>query len=309
MQSNPLSPAAPTIAEVTAVDYWRSVCPALTISDVSAAPIARVPDLRAFAANFREEGYINVPDIFPPESISLLRDGIQRLVDRGIPPPFAFVYDEYWTVFQSLSTHLTAVLGAGYQMLPDIWAWYVKPSNDASGWPPHRDRSRAALDADNTPQSLTVWLPLTDATPLNGCMYVLPARYDPDLHATTVPEGGIYRLAGADLQNIRALPAPAGSLLAWSQALLHWGGRASHLATTPRCSIAAQFQRGNLPPFEHPLLDPHVLPTFPARIGLIGQLICAFSGFLTYPAEIRLLATALKWKYWSRQATQVLARG
>lgn len=309
MESNPNSPAQPTMAEVTAVDYWRSLCPALTISDTSTSPVARIPDLRSLSATLRDEGYINLPEIFPSDTVSLLREGIQRLVDRGVPPPFAFVYDEYWTIFQGISTHLSEVLGAGYQMLPDIWAWHVKPSNDASGWPPHRDRPKGTLDPDNTPRALTVWLPLTDATPLNGCMYVLPARYDSDLHAGTVPDGGIYRLAGADLQNIRALPAPAGSLLAWSQALLHWGGRASHLATTPRCSIAAQFQRGNLPAFEAPLLDPRKLPPFAARIGLIGHLICGFSGFLNYPAEIRLLATALKWKYWSREATPVSAQG
>lgn len=220
------------------------------------------------------------------------------LHEHGIPPPFAFVYDEFWQIFRSLEPFLSHVLGAGYRMLPDLWVWYVLPSNRASGWVPHRDRVVPTLQPDNTPNSLTVWLPLTAATPLNGCMYVLPAAYDPDLHNPGVSVGSKFHFTDENVQNIRALPAPAGSLLAWNQALVHWGGRASDLGTAPRCSIALQFQRGDVPALEDMLLDPHVLPSLEERVGLIGRLITVFSGFLSFPPEVRVLATALEWKYW-----------
>lgn len=54
----------------------------------------------------------------------------------------------------------------------------MPPSDQGAGWGPHRDRVQPTLDEDNSPHSLTVWLPFTDATPLNGCMYVLPAHHD-----------------------------------------------------------------------------------------------------------------------------------
>jgi len=286
------------------MEFWLQLCPGFSIGSRPAAPASRLPDLGPLLAVLREEGYVQAPDVFVPADVARLQDGIRRLVGQGILPAFAFVYDEYWHIFQSLSAFLSAALGPGFQMLPDLWAWYVPPSNEAAGWQPHRDRSGAAIRPDNSPDSLTVWLPLTDATPLNGCMYVLPARHDPNLHAVTLPENGVFQLAGESLQNIRALPATAGSLLAWNQALLHWGGRASHLGAHPRCSIAAQFQRGDLPAFERPLLNPQAPPSFAERIGLIGHLICGFSGFLALPAELRVLAAALDWKHWRASAAR-----
>lgn len=47
---------------------------------------------------------------------------------------FAFVYDELWQAFRSLSEFLSHVLGPGYRALPDFWVWHVNPSDDAVGW-------------------------------------------------------------------------------------------------------------------------------------------------------------------------------
>ena len=77
-----------------------------------------------------------------------------------------------------MAAFLEAGLGKGYRALPDFWVWHVIPSPNAAGWAPHRDRTEATLDRNNMPQSMTVWLPFTDATPLNGYIYVLPAHLD-----------------------------------------------------------------------------------------------------------------------------------
>ena len=50
--------------------------------------------------------------------------------------------------------------------MPGFWAWYLPPSEDAAGWSPHRDRLQKALDDDNSPHVLTIWLALSDATPI-----------------------------------------------------------------------------------------------------------------------------------------------
>ncbi|MEY2879758.1 MAG: hypothetical protein RLZZ15_2138 [Verrucomicrobiota bacterium] len=291
--------------EASTADFWRQLCPDLALEGNVSPPAARLDDLAGLGRLVREEGYVNTPGVLDPAAVARTRSGVERLAARGIPPVFAWVYDECWLLYRSLQPFLAHVLGADYRMLPDVWAWFVKPSNDAAGWVPHRDRSAQTFDDDGSARALTVWLPLTDTTPLNGCIYILPPHVDPGLHAAggpLEPADGKYHFAGDAVQNIRALPAPAGSLLAWHQSLLHWGSRASRLGANPRCSIAAQFQRADVAPYETPLLDPHVLPPFSQRLGLIGHLICMFSGFLSLPPETRALGTALQWKYWKKPA-------
>ena len=288
-----------TSAEATSPVFWRELVPDLSIDGGGASPPLMRAEFDSLLPALHDEGYVNTPGVFAPAFVARLHEGIRVLHAHGIPPPFAFVYDEYWRIFQSLAPFLVAVLGENYRVLPDLWAWYVQPSNTSAGWTPHRDRPRSTLAADNRPNSLTVWLPLTDTTPLNGCIYVLPAHLDPDIRRPEATANNKFNFPSETLQNIRALPATAGSLLAWNQSLLHWGSRASRLGFAPRCSIALQFQRGELPPFEKPLLDPTALPPFHDRLGLIGQLIVGFSGFLSFQPEIRLLGNALRWKYWA----------
>jgi hypothetical protein len=147
-------------------------------------------------------------------------------------------------------------------------------------------------------------MPVTDATTLNGCMYVLPHHLDAALRQLG-PKGEIGSTQVA-LPDIRALPAAAGSLLAWHQMLLHWGSRASRLGTSPRCSIAVEFQRGEIPPFEKNLIKPQAPISFEARLGLIGQLTRRYAGFHSYQAPlIQVLAQSLEARFFSKFADEV----
>lgn len=55
---------------------------------------------------------------------------------------------------------------------------YVDPNRGDVGFSPHRDRqpddSAATFRPDGTAMYTTLWLPLTDATPENSCLYVIP---------------------------------------------------------------------------------------------------------------------------------------
>ena len=67
-----------------------------------------------------------------------------------------------------------------------------------------------------------MWLPLTDATLDNSCLYCLPAQHDPGHSA----EAGAHEHVFSDGQAVRAirsLPCAAGSVVAMSHCLLHWG--------------------------------------------------------------------------------------
>lgn len=282
-----------SIHEAGDPEYWRRLCPGLSIDGAATAPSACLPNPQSLVEALKFEGYVNEPAVFPAEFVARLRDCVGLLAQRGIPPAFAFVYDEFWLSFFSLAPFLEAILGADYQTLPCFWAWNVPPSEEAAGWTPHRDRPNTR-DADGGPQSLTVWLPLSDATPLNGCMYVLPAQHDQNLQRR---EFGTVLVRPDELQNIRALPASAGSLLAWHQELLHWGSRASRRGHAARCSIALEFQRGDLPPFAGRPFRRGTLPSFPERVGMIGHLMRIYSKFQSYAPELQLLAVMLEMKF------------
>ncbi|MCC6647102.1 MAG: phytanoyl-CoA dioxygenase family protein [Polyangiaceae bacterium] len=284
-----------TRAEAERRGFWEELAPGLGIDEARHAAPALVPDPDALCRVLRREGYINAPDVVPREVTEPLTLAVKALHRAGIPLPFAFVYADFWRVFQSVSRFVGAALGKNYRALPDFWVWLVEPRDAAHGWSAHRDRVQPAVDSDDSPNTLTVWLPLTDATPLNGCIYVLPLHLDPrfaerrwdgdDNHVVHRPE------------DVRALPATAGSLLAWNQNLLHWGSRASRMAAGPRVSAAFEFQRGERAPFNSPLLDPAVAPPFLARLGLIGKQVLQYQHMYPLDPDVAALATELRDAY------------
>jgi len=277
---------------VDSLERWLTLCPRLHIEGNLARPEHRFDHIDELLRDLRVEGYVAVPDALPPAVVEPLRDCIELLHRSGIPLAFAFVYDEFWLVWQRVSHFLSTALGGDYRALPDFWAWYVAPDDQGAGWGPHRDRVQPTLEPDNSPHSLTVWLPFTDAVPLNGCMYVLPAHLD-ERFRTRVFDGVGNNLV-PEPQAIRAVPSTAGSLLAWNQNLLHWGGRASRLAAGPRISVAFEFQRGDRPAFNQPLLDPHRVPTFTERLGLIGKQVLQYRHMYPLTPDVEAIAVDLR---------------
>ena len=230
------------------IGFWRTLNPDLAISNmplasVPATGLARDPAMAGvvsrLAADTVREGYFCAPPVIGETQAARLARAVEGLVARGIPPVFCLVYDEFWSMFAGLDPLLRALLGDGYRMMPtDIWAWHVAAREGATGWGPHRDLPRPdAVRANGLPRLLNVWLPLTDVSPDNACMYVLPAHLDPNFPQHV--DGGDFSLQ--DWQNIRALPARAGSPLGWNTQVLHWGGRSSGRAAVPRISVGIYF--------------------------------------------------------------------
>ncbi|TWI42511.1 ectoine hydroxylase-related dioxygenase (phytanoyl-CoA dioxygenase family) [Pseudoduganella flava] len=279
-----LQSAHPLRHAASQIGYWRTLHPDLTITgrplaDTPALPVLTRADVGRLAADTVREGYFHAPQVIAPAYAARLARVVDNLVRNGIPPVFCLVYDEFWNMFAGLDPLLRALLGEGYRLLPaDIWAWHVAPTEGASGWGPHRDLPRLdALRADGRPRVVNVWLPLTDAGPDNACMYVLPAHLDPNFPEHV--DGGRFGLE--DWQNIRALPAHAGSALGWNTQVLHWGGRCSARATAPRISVGIYFRSADCD-LRRPAPDP-------ARTG------CAplpFGPALALPFEARLEAIA-----------------
>jgi hypothetical protein len=252
-------------------EFWLEINPELSISHSSHLPESKADisaeQIESAIARIKQEGYFQMEGLLPAEDVDRLRVGVERLVQRGIRPVFILVYDQVWQMFQRLSPLLSAILGENYRQFPGFWAWHLDPKQQERGWKPHVDRTDSPLRSDRMTDTVNIWIALTEATPLNGCMYIVPANLDPTYGTTERPTE--YQ-QGLDLQSIRALPAKAGSVLCWNGLVYHWGGSCSDRATHARISIANDFQRGDVGAYEQPLLDPFAQLSLSDRLGLIG---------------------------------------
>ncbi|AUN29085.1 phytanoyl-CoA dioxygenase family protein [Niveispirillum cyanobacteriorum] len=279
-----------TSRDLVSPAFWLEHNPSLHVVDVdflnANRPFNINPELAQRARDLvLREGYFHLPGPIPWElPIGAMCDAVGRLKNAGLSPVFAYTYDEFWLIFGKLHHLIRSILGDDYLLLPDFWAWHVDPQAGEAGWSPHRDKGRKSLFPDGTPKSLTIWLPLSNANPLNGCMYVLPA--DRDKTYNTENE---YQWA-PHLPDIRALPATAGDIFCWNQAVLHWGARSSPRSTEPRVSIAFEFQLAKVDPFNKPLMKPMTVPAMDSRISLICKQILQYKHMYPLSPELETLA-------------------
>jgi hypothetical protein len=268
--------------------FWRQTFPELTIigrlTGDFALNILAEPAMVVTGQKMLVEGYFQERDPQLVEITSLLSTAVSRCVQLGIPPVFIFLFDEAWASFFRQHATIAALLGAQYQTLPDFWAWHVDPQAGQAGWRPHRDKGRISLAPDGSPLSLTIWIPLTEATPLNGCMYMLPANRDPVYNTENDKSWQV------DYPSIRALPGQPGDWFCWNQAVLHWGAQSSPFATNPRMSMALEFQRSDMTPFNTPQLGMLPVLNFESRLRLVAKQILQYQHMYPLPEHMQRFA-------------------
>jgi hypothetical protein len=279
-------------AELTSPDTWRARAPHLHIEDVAFirthTPASPTPQqTQAAAAAMRLEGYFQSSIGNWGVDVTALANTVRDLSAAKLSPVFAFLYDEFWIPFYKLHHMYQSLLGGRYAVLPDFWVWDVDPRRGEAGWPPHRDKGYQALLDDRMPKSLTTWIPLSPATPLNGCIYIVPAHLDPT-YAT--PRDGEWKF---ELPSVRALPGNPGDFFIWNQAVLHWGSRTSPLASGSRVSMALEFQRADVPPYNKPLIEPLTILTFDQRLKLVAKQILQYRHMYKVASEMEQMATEI----------------
>jgi ectoine hydroxylase-related dioxygenase (phytanoyl-CoA dioxygenase family) len=129
------------------------------------------------------------------------------------------------------------------------------------------------------PDRLTVWIPLTNATLDNGCLYVIPANVAKNLaQAFKDRETFLRPEVIALLHGCRALPALPGDILAWNFNLLHWGAMRRNVGSPPRIAVSLEFLNEDAAPLPHelPLLDATTIPSLDARRRLVAQAVVDF---------------------------------
>lgn len=283
--------AAPVkVSELDLVNesFWRSTFPELTILGRLTGEFAlnslQPQSLDLASQKIVLEGYFQERDPQLIELSGLLSNAISRCVQMGIPPVFIFLFDEAWASFMRQHATISAMIGPQYQTLPDFWAWHVDPRAGQAGWRPHRDKGHISLNADGSPLSLTIWIPLTEASPLNGCMYMLPANRDPVYNTENDKNWQV------DYPSIRALPGQPGDWFCWNQAVLHWGAQSSPFATNPRMSMALEFQRADVAPFNTPLLGTLPVLNFESRLRLVAKQILQYQHMYPLPEHMQRFA-------------------
>jgi len=274
--------------------YWRRHFPKLSIGQRLTPALrdriltrrARDDEIALLDERMAVDGYIQGRDNTLAKNAPLLAAAVKTCKALEVPPTFLFVFDEVWECFYSLNAMLSHFLG-DYRLLPDFWVWHVDPSHEEAGWAPHRDKGRVSLGPDGRPLSLTVWIPLSVATPLTSCMYVLPKGRDPVYGTEQEYEFQI------DPPAVRALPGGPGDWFCWNQALLHWGSVSSRFADQPRISMALELQRADVKPFNQPLLPPFSSLDFPSRLLLIAKQILQYRHMYRVHPDIEAYAQSI----------------
>jgi len=252
------------------VDYWEALAAGRLhlggSQDASQEVAIPQSERESLQAQLGQGGYLQCSTIaWGAYGVDLeaIAATMEALKQAGWPPGFIFMYDEAWALARVLWGVVQPVLGHEVELEPSLTAFQLSTSqeNDTKtigknfGWP-HRDYNFSESNyADGTPKCLSIWLPVTDATLDNGCMYVVPKEFDPEYeldgsygHMRPAIEGSdsLSTELRFGFQGSRALPAPAGTVLAWHGNLVHWGSPCHCTASTPRASLAFTFRRSDV---------------------------------------------------------------
>lgn len=256
------------------IDYWLALNPNSTISnqpfqDFSELSAFKQEQLDEYAFQLREEGYFQTAPVISTATLAEMHDCIENVRKAGFPATFALVYDVFYQAFAQVHSLFRGILGPDYKLVPNFWVYYIQPNDDGKGFEPHRDAEyENTIDSNGMPNVITFWIAIADADPLNSCMYVLPANRDPEyVDAIKNLKTGATKFA---LEDIRALPAKAGTVSCWDQYIFHWGSRSSKHAKFPRISYAAYCQKGDIPPVDDMVIDIPSELDFRSRLVFIG---------------------------------------
>ena len=149
-------------------------------------------------AQYERDGFLIFPDLFSAEEVAVLRSEVERVsridsemvVREGEDGAVKIMFRLHEEDGETASTAFRAaartsrVLRAAQQCLRDDNVYMhhsklnMKAAIEGSAWPWHQDFHSWHLDGIAEPNMTTMTVMLTEATPMNGCMYVLPGSHE-----------------------------------------------------------------------------------------------------------------------------------
>lgn len=247
-------------------EFWRRLAPELTISDNMSQNLIVRSEAQKDADRMRliNEGYLHLQQPGFTAPLDKISEAMERIVQAGMPAAFIGVYDEVWSIAAQMQAMISGLLGGDCALMPEFWACHA--GNGDAGATACRKRPGASLYRDKSPKVLSVWVPITDATPDNGCVYLVPADQDQN-YGRAEPERADARLHG-----IKAVPARAGDVVISTGETYQWRARTGRYNQDgPLMSLNWEFQNRSLEPVDGYLVDSYPNVSFETRLGLLAQ--------------------------------------
>ena len=266
-------------------DNWLDLDCAGQVTDdftFDTRPLAESPRIDEFEV----DGYA-VTRVISPKRAAVLAQCTMAVRRLGLPPVFAYVFDELWEPLGPIISHLSRRIGPCHA-LDDGWAWVVAPRRER-GWLPHRGAYEYCRDPEGNVLLVNVWLALVDVTAEHSTIAVVPRstdqHYPHDLRS--VPERSTGRILTAD----------AGEMFYWDANVFHWGTEgltANHPRVSASYTIAAEsFDRKSHRAHSGTL-------TFERRLDLIADWIN------TYASMDPTMSDAVqRWSLWRAGAARI----
>lgn len=281
-----------TSKERTDPSFWNKFCHSLSIEGkATAEPITSTIPLdesTRWKNKLVSSGYVLVDECMDAALIKRLAEGIEQLHEVGLPATFIFLFDETWDLARASRSILKSSSHSNNDFNFDLLAWFVEAGK--GGFSPHRDRqpedAASTFYPDGQAKFLTHWIALSEASPENSCLHVIPKTHDPGyINGDNDSEDPLRRALPdkESFQHIRALPRKPGQSILFTHRIIHWGSKNDpDSAFPPR--IAISFVCSN-PSYESPLLKADYfveerIPPFHIRLLLVcAQLLIYYQRF------------------------------
>ena len=234
------------------VNAWKAICTGLSIASTDtdgkgrhiSEDLVEVDTLKHERRRQKliKNGYALVND---PFDVQLVREGIECLHKQGLPATFILLFDETWRLACQSKHVLEQASHKKNVFNYDLLAWYIPQGSP--GFSPHRDRqpddAPSTFHSDDQAKFITNWIALSDATPENSCLYMIPKPFDPGYTTgdiDSVDDKGdcekdetgssadpLHRALSSKeaFQKIRCLPRKAGQSILFTHRIIHWGSR------------------------------------------------------------------------------------
>ncbi|HWA82729.1 MAG TPA: phytanoyl-CoA dioxygenase family protein [Fimbriimonadaceae bacterium] len=199
---------------------------------------------------FRDNGYLSIPSLMPPDEVERVREIYDRLFEARVGREVGDQFDLAGADEEGVEAKLPQILGPSRYAPELLEGQYrvnlahivkqllgpeaevggdhmiFKPARIGAETPWHQDQ--AYWDPEYDYESLSVWIPLQEATLENGCMWFVPCSQSDDIypHHSIGHDPRVHGLEaeGADVSGAVACPLPPGGATFHHCRTLHYTG-------------------------------------------------------------------------------------
>jgi len=177
--------------DVASGAYWEGLfsCEAGSFGGpMSAMELASEADTESLMTQLRRGGFLaSNGSVLGEEVMCNMLKEMHILRESGWPAAFIWASKAPWEAVLALWGTAEKILGGDVVLEPSFTAYHLNGKAQSEGekyvgvnfGKPHRDYTFSdSYDANGAPQIITMWVPCTDATTTNGCMYVVPKEFD-----------------------------------------------------------------------------------------------------------------------------------